>query len=96
MLRRTPPRMPKRRRPGPDPLTRTLRIGHVVWRARLSTVDELPEQPLIGREFVCLEREDGARHHVVMRAGEFERLSNYRLRSVILGLDDQGPDRSVA
>src|SRR5690348_6786698 len=84
--RRLQPRMPRRRRVGADPAIRTIRVGHALWRARLATQDEAPEAPVDGHEYVWLEESDGRRHFVIVAKGEFERISNYRLRSMIMGL----------
>jgi len=78
--------MPRRRRVGADPAIRTIRVGHALWRARLATQDEAPEAPVDGHEYVWLEESDGRRHFVIVAKGEFERISNYRLRSMIMGL----------
>lgn len=88
--------MPLRRRLGADTKLRTIRVGHAIWRARLTHPDEWPESALAGREYVRFEHPSGASHWVVMVAGEFPRISNYRLRSVILGLEDENPSAGAA
>lgn len=82
------PQLPLRRRLGADTTVRTIRIGRAIWRARLTRPDEWPESAVAGREYVRLEHPSGASHWVVMVSGEFQRISNYRLRSVILGLEE--------
>jgi hypothetical protein len=77
--------MPRRRRVGEDPSIRTIRVGRVLWRARLAQPDEEPDAPVDGHECVCLEGANGQRYFAIVGAGEFERLSNYRLRSLIMG-----------
>src|SRR5690348_13172870 len=84
--KRAQPRMPRRRRVGADSSMRMIRVGRAPWRARLATPDEAPESLAKGREYVSLEDVNGRRHFVILMAGEFERISNYRLRSLIMGL----------
>lgn len=75
---------PRRRRLA-DPARRTIRVGPVLWRARLIAPDDASEPIAAGRALVRFESVDGAQHCVTMAAGELERISNYRLRSIIMG-----------
>ena len=90
------PQLPLRRRLGADTTVRTIRIGHAIWRVRLTQPDEWPESAVEGREYVRLEHSNGSNHWVVMVAGEFQRVSNYRLRSMILGLEEEDPSAGAA
>ena len=67
-----------------------------MWRASLTHPDEWPETAATGREYVRLEHPNGSSHWVVMAAGEFQRVSNYRLRSIILGLGQEDPSAGAA
>ena len=96
MIPKRAPKMPKRRRVAADRPERTIRIGHAIWRARLAAPGELPGAPPSGRERVCLEAPDGTRRWATLAEGEFERISNYRLRSVIMSLADEDTSASVA
>jgi hypothetical protein len=77
-------------------VVRTIRVGQATWRVRLTHPDEWPEAPVVGHEYVRLEHPDGSNHWVVMVAGEFQRVSNYRLRSMILGLVEENPSAGAA
>lgn len=65
-----------------------------MWQARLAAPHESPEPATGAREYVRLERSDGAHRWVILPAGEFERISNYRLRSVVMGVADE-PERAT-
>jgi hypothetical protein len=84
-MSRRRPQLPKRRRLI-DASARSIRVGHVVWRAHLASPNAAPEVPAGEGEYVCFEGPGGDRHFVILAPGEFERISNYRLRSLVMGL----------
>lgn len=85
---RRPPQLPKRRRVA-NPATRIIRLGRARWHARVASAEDHLDPPVGGREYVRLDGPGGACHFVLLEAGEFERLSNYRLRSLLMGLETQ-------
>ena len=90
------PQLPLRRRLGTNPAVRTIRVGPAIWRVRLTRPEEWPEAAVSGYEYVRLENPSGSNHWVVMVAGEFQRVSNYRLRSIILGLEEDDDSAGAA
>jgi hypothetical protein len=88
------PTLPRRRRVA-DPSSRTIRIGRAVWQARLALPNEYREPPVRGREYVRLQHGEACRL-VPLPTGEFERMSNYRLRSLIMGLDREEKADGIA
>ena len=62
---------------------RVVRIGSVLWRARLVAPEERPAEAVTGKEYVEVTGSDEKRW-LILNPAEFSGMSQYRLRCAIL------------